>query len=155
MPFLWAVTWVLLSFFWRPFSASGETGINVGLHWLLPVYSFLRFEGLFLENKKMELFSSKNFHSCAWHVLVIGTSPVSKITLVLGENYLRQADNSGFPGVNHPCQNWESWESWAEEVWETWEWPWTCRNLTLFWKHWYWRHFTASKDYMIKGTWYL
>ncbi len=28
--------------------------------------------------------------------------PVSEITLVLGKNDLRQADNSGFPGVNHP-----------------------------------------------------
>ncbi len=54
--------------------------------------------------KERKLFSSKNFHSCAWHIPVIGTCPVSKITLVLGKNDLRQADNSGFPGVNHPCE---------------------------------------------------
>ncbi len=28
---------------------------------------------------------------------------MSKITLVLRKNDLHQADNSGFPGVNHPC----------------------------------------------------
>ena len=52
---------------------------------------------------KRELFSSEKFHSCVWHVPGIGTCPVSKITLVLWKNDLRQADNSEFPGVNHPC----------------------------------------------------
>ncbi len=36
-------------------------------------------------------------------VRVIWTCPVPKIKLVLGKNDLRQADNSGFPRVNHPC----------------------------------------------------
>ena len=35
-------------------------------------------------------------------VLGTETCPVSEITLVLWKNDLRQADNSGFPGVNHP-----------------------------------------------------
>ncbi len=78
--FVLAVTRVLISSFWRPF--------------------FRQMKKIY---EKRELFSSKNFYSCAWHVPGIGTCPVYKITLVLGKNDLRQADNSGFPGVNHPC----------------------------------------------------
>ena len=88
---------------------------------LLPVYSFLFFEGLFLENKNKikwnkirELLRFKKFQSCAWHVPVIGTCPVSEITLVLGKNDLHQADNSEFPGVNHPCHSVR--ELWKREV---------------------------------------
>ncbi len=36
---------------------------------------------------------------------------VSEITLVLGKNDLRQADNSGFVGVNHPCESVKTWQS--------------------------------------------
>ncbi len=48
------------------------------------------------------LLSQKVYYPSNLHVPGIGTCPVSKITLVLMKNDLRQADNSGFPGVNHP-----------------------------------------------------
>ncbi len=37
------------------------------------------------------------------HVSEIETSPVPELTLVLMKIDLRQADNSRFAGVNHPC----------------------------------------------------
>ncbi len=50
------------------------------------------------------------------YVPVIGTCSVSKITLVLGKNDPRQADNSGFSGVNHPCLVRENTHLWTSEA---------------------------------------
>ncbi len=47
--------------------------------------------------------TKSRYQECAWYLSEIETSSVSELKLVLMKIDLRQADNSGFLGVNYPC----------------------------------------------------